>query len=88
MSIVGRNGKIPGAPWGTCTDEVGPDPRRLRLTKERALLRWAMIFVKNETDILEECHKDPMTGAIEPKEVAEQVAEARKWLEEAEGVAE
>ncbi|MDE2105829.1 MAG: hypothetical protein KGL39_51885 [Patescibacteria group bacterium] len=56
------------------------------LRADRKLLRWALAFVKDQTDALEECHKNRATGEIEPQEVAEEVAAARRWIEEAKGV--
>ena len=72
MSIVGRNGKIPGAPFGTYSDE-----------KIKLLLEFAIDYIRVQTDALEECHMHPDTKEVEG-DVVDEIRENREWIRKAE----
>ena len=59
------------------------DALATQLRETRKLLRWAIEFVTTETIELANCHRDPVTHAIEPEEVADEVVRAREWIERA-----
>ena len=59
------------------------DALSTQLREARELLRWAIEFVTTETIDLANCRRDPVTHAIEPEEVADEVVRARDWIERA-----
>ena len=56
------------------------DALSTQLREARELLRWAIEFVTTETIDLANCHRDPASGAIEPRDVAVEVSNARDWI--------
>ncbi|MDE2098471.1 MAG: hypothetical protein KGL39_14555 [Patescibacteria group bacterium] len=77
---------IPNETCLAAADEL--DRLTAQLQEARELLARALTFVTNETDSLAECHENPDTGYIEPEEVAEEVAAARRWIEAARAIME
>jgi hypothetical protein len=58
------------------------DLAQLQLRRLETLIEWAIDFVERQTDEMERCFRHP-NGEIHPADVAVDVADAHKWLEQA-----
>jgi hypothetical protein len=52
------------------------------LLRSRELLRWAVLEIERQTELLARCHELP-DGRMDQEDVVDEVSEARSWLADA-----